>query len=52
MPKRIRGVIKNPGTSTPASLTTAYGYRSPWDVGKASYNKRIQRIRGVNRPSE
>ncbi len=47
MARRIRGVIKNSDTST-----TAYGYRSPWDVGRASYSKRIQRIKGFNRPSE
>ncbi len=48
MAKRIRGILKNPGRLGAAN----YGYRNPWDTGRAAYKKRMQRVTGINRPSE
>ncbi|MEG6615480.1 hypothetical protein V6C27_03435 [Peptococcaceae bacterium 1198_IL3148] len=51
MPKRIRGLLKNAGTTGPATLTTGSGYREPWKTGRAAYLKRLQRISGPNWPN-
>jgi hypothetical protein len=51
MRKRVRGLLKNAGTSGSTAVTTVYGYREPWKTGKASYGKKLQRIGGPNWPS-
>lgn len=51
MPKRVKGILKNAGTTGPTALTGGKGYRNPWDTGKASYYNRLSKIRGINRPS-
>lgn len=47
MPRQIKGVIKN----YQVSGSDRKGYRPVWDMGKATYRKRVQRVDGVNRPS-
>ncbi|WP_157834911.1 hypothetical protein [Desulfofalx alkaliphila] len=51
MPRRVKGILKKAGSGEPAAETAQYGYRNPWDTGKASYYKRLYKTKGVNRPS-
>ncbi|MBM7855641.1 hypothetical protein JOC37_002043 [Desulfohalotomaculum tongense] len=45
MPKRIiKGILKN-DSPEPS------GYREPWNTGRAALAKRVQKIKGINRPS-
>ena len=51
MAKRIRGFVKNPGTTGESALVGKIGgYHDTWDTGINSVKKR-QRLTGINRPS-
>ncbi|MDO7786007.1 hypothetical protein [Desulforamulus aquiferis] len=52
MAKRIKGLLKNAGTTGEGSLVGKGGYHETWDTGKANYIKKIQKMTGINRPSE
>lgn len=52
MAKKIKGFIKNAGTTGESALVGKGGYHETWDTGRANYTKKIQRMTGVNRPSE
>ncbi|SHE87306.1 hypothetical protein SAMN02745133_01332 [Desulforamulus putei DSM 12395] len=52
MRKRIKGFIKNSGTTGESALVgKTGGYHATWDAGRANDMKKRQRISGINRPS-
>ncbi|WP_155894489.1 hypothetical protein [Desulfotomaculum nigrificans] len=53
MRKRVKGFIKNSGTiGETAYVGRSGGYHQTWDTGRAGFQKRMQRLSGINRPSE
>lgn len=53
MVKRIRGFIKNPGTTgESAYVGSVGGYHQTWAAGKAARNKQTQKIEGPSQPAE
>ncbi len=52
MRKKVKGMIKNPGTTGESALVgRTGGYHETWDVGSANDRKKKQKLSGMNRPS-
>lgn len=53
MIRKIKGLVKNAGTTgRSAFVGKTGGYHDTWDTGKASLRKYMQKLKGINRPSE